>query len=138
MDPARLIPASDPLPVPWGWFQILLLLTFVLHLLFMNTMLGTGIIALVSHLKNPKSALPVTADISKKLPYTIAFTVNMGVPPLLFLQVLYGHLFYVSSVLMAGEVPLSCCPGPPCPSSFTWSNGVRSGEVVRPHHLEPS
>ena len=63
MDPARLIPAPDPLPVPWGWFQVLLLLTFVLHLLFMNTMLGTGIIALVSHLKNPKSALPATADI---------------------------------------------------------------------------
>ncbi|MCP4666229.1 MAG: hypothetical protein GY849_07670, partial [Deltaproteobacteria bacterium] len=95
------IPSSDPIPVSWGWFQALLLLTFVLHLLFMNTMLGTGIIALVSHLKRPKSSLPVTADISKRLPYTIAFTVNLGVPPLLFLQVLYGHFFYVSSVLMA-------------------------------------
>jgi hypothetical protein len=75
-------------------------LTFVLHLLFVNTMLGTGIIALVSHLKKPKTDLPVSADISKKLPYTIAFTVNMATP-LLFLQVLYGHFFYVSSVLMA-------------------------------------
>jgi len=101
MDHSRLIPAPDTLSVPWGWFQILLLLTFVLHLLFMNAMLGTGIIALVSHLKKPKSALPVTADISRKLPYTIAFTVNLGVPPLLFLQVLYGHFFYVSSLLMA-------------------------------------
>jgi hypothetical protein len=101
MDPSILIPAADPLPVPWGWFQALLSLTFVLHLLFMNTMLGTGIIALVSHFKKPKSSLPMAADISKKLPYTIAFTVNMGVPPLLFLQVLYGHFFYVSSVLMA-------------------------------------
>jgi len=40
-------------------------------------------------------------DISKRLPFTIAFTVNLGVAPLLFLQVLYGHFFYVSSLLMA-------------------------------------
>jgi hypothetical protein len=64
-------------------------------------MLGTGIIALVNHLKTPGSTPPLTTDISKKLPYTIAFTVNMGIPPLLFLQVLYGNFFYVSSVLMA-------------------------------------
>jgi hypothetical protein len=101
MDPAYLIPSPDPIPVPWGWFQFFLILTFVLHLLFMNTMLGTGIIAFVSHLKRPKKEPPLTGDISKKLPYTIAFTVNMGVAPLLFMQVIYGHFFYVSSVLMA-------------------------------------
>jgi hypothetical protein len=101
MDPAYLIPSPDPIPVPWGWFQFFLILTFVLHLFFMNTMLGTGIIAFVSHLKRPKHELPLTTEISKKLPYTIAFTVNMGVAPLLFMQVIYGHFFYVSSVLMA-------------------------------------
>jgi hypothetical protein len=31
----------------------------------------------------------------------MAFTVNFGVAPLLFLQVLYGHLIYTSSILMA-------------------------------------
>ncbi len=101
MDPAHLIPSPDPISVPWGWFQFFLILTFVLHLLFMNTMLGTGIIAFVSHLKGPKHKSSLTTDISKKLPYTIAFTVNMGVAPLLFMQVIYGHFFYVSSVLMA-------------------------------------
>jgi hypothetical protein len=101
MDPSRLIPVPDPIPVPWGWFQFLLMLTFVLHLLFMNTMLGTGIIAVFYHLKRPETEPTPAKDISRQLPYTIAFTVNMGVAPLLFMQVIYGHFFYVSSVLMA-------------------------------------
>jgi len=101
MDPSRLIPAPDTIPVPWGWFQFLLLLTFVLHLLFINTMLGTGIIAVVYHLKTAKNESSLTAGIARKLPYSIAFAVNMGIAPLLFLQVIYWHFFYVSSVLMA-------------------------------------
>ena len=31
----------------------------------------------------------------------MAFAVNFGVAPLLFVQVLYGHLFYTSSILVA-------------------------------------
>ncbi|MFH1351549.1 MAG: hypothetical protein ABII26_11550 [Pseudomonadota bacterium] len=101
MDPSHLIPFPDPIPVPWVWVEFLLLLTFVIHLLFMNTMIGTGIIAFVYHIRRPRAISPLTEDISKMIPYAIAFTVNMGVAPLLFLQVLYGHFIYVSSVLMA-------------------------------------
>ncbi|MEZ5012051.1 MAG: hypothetical protein R2744_10925 [Bacteroidales bacterium] len=35
------------------------------------------------------------------LPVLIALTINLGVPPLLFVQVLYGHLFYSSAVTQA-------------------------------------
>ncbi len=34
------IPTADSIPVAWGWFQFLLLLTFPLHLLAMNAMVG--------------------------------------------------------------------------------------------------
>ncbi|MFH1156849.1 MAG: hypothetical protein V1793_23880 [Pseudomonadota bacterium] len=101
MDPARLIPSPDTIPVHWGWFQALLTLTFILHILVMNTMLGSGILALVRELKTGSDPDPVSRDISKKLPYTIAFTVNLGVAPLLFVQVLYGQFIYTSSILMA-------------------------------------
>jgi hypothetical protein len=37
----------------------------------------------------------------RPLPVLVAATVTLGVAPLLFLQVLYGRLFFVSSVLMA-------------------------------------
>jgi len=101
MDPSSLIPSSDIISVHWGWFQFFLILTFILHLLFMNTMLGIGIIALVSSVKSKLQDLQTAKEISGKLPYTIAFTVNTGVAPLLFIQVLYGNFIYTSSVLMA-------------------------------------
>ena len=47
MQAADLIPAADSIPAPWGIFQVLLTLTFVLHLLFMNMMLGGTIIGMV-------------------------------------------------------------------------------------------
>jgi len=104
MDPSHLIsalvPTPDSIPVHWGWLHFFFILTFVLHLLFMNAMLGTGIIALVKSLKGTRQDLSIAKEISLKLPYTIAFTINVGVAPLLFIQVLYGNFIYTSSVLM--------------------------------------
>jgi hypothetical protein len=100
MDPSSLIPTPDFIPVHWGWLHFFFILTFVLHLLFMNAMLGTGIIALVKSLKSTQQDLSIAKEISLKLPYTIAFAINMGVAPLLFIQVLYGNFIYTSSVLM--------------------------------------
>ncbi|MFC1887107.1 hypothetical protein ACFLZM_08665 [Thermodesulfobacteriota bacterium] len=101
MNPSSLIPTPDPIPVHWGWFQVFLLLTALVHFLIMNTMLGSGIIALISSVRGSRSDLKQAREISTKLPMAIAFTINLGVAPLLFIQVLYGHFFYTSSVLMA-------------------------------------
>ncbi len=38
---------------------------------------------------------------ARALPATVAFTITLGVAPLLFIQVLYGQLYFTSSVLMA-------------------------------------
>jgi hypothetical protein len=100
MDPAALIPAADTIPVHWGWFQVLLTLTFLLHLLFMNAMLGGAIIAFVRGFHSG-NGLAVSHEVSTKLPFTVAFAVNAGVAPLLFLQVLHGQFVYTSSILMA-------------------------------------
>lgn len=100
MDPATLIPTPDALQVHWSIYKVLLILTFYLHILFMNVMLGGGMIALVGAFKNTPPARAVGRDMSVKLPFTVAFTVNFGVAPLLFIQVLYGHFIYSSSVLM--------------------------------------
>jgi hypothetical protein len=101
MDPSKLIPVADAIPVHWGWLNFFLIFTFTLHLLCMNAMLGLGIIALFNSFSQKPDALATSRQISTKLPYTIAFTVNMGVAPLLFIQVLYGQFIYTSSVLMA-------------------------------------
>ncbi|WP_028573532.1 hypothetical protein [Desulfonatronovibrio hydrogenovorans] len=101
MDPWSLVPIADTIPTSWGWFYFFLVLTFILHLLLMNAMLGTGIISLVRLVRKGNEACPVCKDFSLKLPYKIAFTINFGVAPLLFLQVLYGQFIYVSSIMMA-------------------------------------
>lgn len=101
MEIAALIPSPEAIPAPSEWFGFLLTLTFMLHLLFMNVMVGTGIIALCGHLKKDTGTYPLEKDISQKLTFIIAFTINLGVAPFLFLQVLYGQFIYVSSMLMA-------------------------------------
>jgi hypothetical protein len=103
MDNAALIPSPDTIPVHWIWFKILLITTFMAHILLMNVMLGSTIIAFFSGLKKSQDsgAISLQKDISEKLTFIIAFTINFGVAPLLFLQVLYGNFFYTSSILMA-------------------------------------
>lgn len=99
MDPASLIPIADPLPIPWVWFDILLIVTFTAHILFMNALVGSAAIGLVRVFRGNGQ---LAHDVGAKLPPLLALTINLGVPPLLFLQVNYGNFDYVSSVLMGG------------------------------------
>jgi hypothetical protein len=101
MDPTRLIPSALPVPVNPLWFVVLQFLTLILHFLVMNLMLGGSIIALTVSLFQGHSPSPATKTLATKLPFTIAFAVNLGVAPLLFTQILYGQFLYTSSVLMA-------------------------------------
>ncbi|SOB59289.1 conserved membrane protein of unknown function [Pseudodesulfovibrio profundus] len=99
MDPATLIPLADPLPIHSAWFDVLLIVTFTAHILFMNAMLGSAAIGIVKTIRGNDQ---LNRDVGQKLPPLMALTINMGVAPLLFLQVNYGQFDYVSSVLMGG------------------------------------
>jgi len=91
-----IIPSADTIPVHWLWFQVLLIVTFFVHMILMNFILGGSLLTAWDMLtgKMEKKA-------SGSIPTLIALTVNFGVPPLLFVQVLYGHFFYSSSVMVA-------------------------------------
>jgi hypothetical protein len=109
MNPPQVvtIPQPDPLPLPAPpWlFWALLMLTFVLHLVAMNVMLGGTIIGLVARLRardgRHEHLQTLGAGLSKALPVAIAATVTLGVAPLLLVQVLFGRLFFTGSILMA-------------------------------------
>ena len=90
------IPTPDKIPVNWLWFHVLLLVTFLIHVILMNFIVGGSLLTLWDYLRGK----PVKKD-ANSIPTLIALTINFGVPPLLFVQVLYGHLFYTSSLLMA-------------------------------------
>jgi hypothetical protein len=96
-----LVPIPEVLPASWGLFQGLLMLTFPLHLLAMNAMLGAAVISLFAQGRGDGAHRRLAHALARMLPVPVAVTVNLGVAPLLFLQVVYGHLFYTSSVLMA-------------------------------------
>lgn len=99
MEPAALIPAAEAIPSHWAWLEVLLIGTFVLHVVFMNLTVGSAVIAAWGKLSGRHEDL--ARELGHRLPTTLAFTVNFGVPPLLFVQVLYGQFLYTSSVLMA-------------------------------------
>ena len=102
-----VIPMADPLPQPappvllWALLQ----LTFLLHLLAMNVVLGGSVLALHWRLSRRAEGAAHRAALlgffAKALPVAVAATVTLGVAPLLFVQVLYGRLFLTSSILMA-------------------------------------
>lgn len=106
-----VIPSPDVLPIPGPvWlFELLLHLTFLIHLVLMNFLVGGAVIALVERWRvwrsGEQSDLGPSRDLARwietRLPTAFALTVTFGVAPLLFVQTLYGHLFYTSSVVMA-------------------------------------
>lgn len=102
------IPQPDPVPQPApSWLLwCLLLVTFVLHLLPMNFVLGGSLIAALARVRGQapgrEHARRLSRWIGKAMPVAVAAAITFGVAPLLFLQVIYGRLFFTSSVLMAG------------------------------------
>jgi hypothetical protein len=98
------IPHLDPMPLPAPvWLlRTLLLLTFFLHVLFMNCLLGGTANRLVSRMRRNSSPFSVRLadDLGRLLPSVFAFTITLGVAPLLFLQVMYGQFLYASSILI--------------------------------------
>lgn len=111
-DAAALIPALDGLPAPWGLMALLLFATFVVHLILMNAVVGVAIITLTAKLRLFAPGV-LLSDVSAHaaadtehtpdvlLPKGVAFVVNFGIPPFLFMQCIYGEYIYTSSVLMA-------------------------------------
>lgn len=99
---ASFIPSPEPIPLPAPvWLlQALLFVTFVLHLIPMNMTVG-GLVILAQGEISQRLSESVVRWIRGYLPVTTAFTITTGVAPLLFIQVLYGQLFFPAAVLIA-------------------------------------
>jgi len=102
---SALIPYPDPIPLPAPvWLlQAFLMLTLFLHLLPMSLVLGGGTLTVISELlaRRDERHRRLAQAVARLLPILVAFTITLGIAPLLFLQVIYGPLFFSSSILMA-------------------------------------
>ena len=94
-----LIPAADPLglAVPVWILLALKIFGFFLHLLFMNLWVAGLPAALFLVRRNPG----IAERLFHALPFFMAFGINAGIVPLLFLQVLYPQFFYPATILQA-------------------------------------
>ena len=94
-----LIPAPDPLGLAVPVWILLALKTFgfLLHLVFMNLWLAGLPVALCLLRSKPA----VAERLFHALPFFMAFGINAGIVPLLFLQTLYPQFFYPATILQA-------------------------------------
>lgn len=98
----NLIPAVDPaaLPGPPWLFHLLWVVTFFVHLVFVNAVLGGALLAAIAGTARPTAR--ATAQLLVEVnSWTISFAITFGVAPLLFIQVLFGRFFYTATILVA-------------------------------------
>jgi len=100
MEIQPIIPYPDTIPAASGWLNFFLISGFGLHLLCMTIMIGLGLIAFYYTIKGKNEESLITKDIKTLFKLTIPYTINLGVMPFLFLQVLYGNCIYTSSILI--------------------------------------
>lgn len=102
MNPSSMIPVAESIPAPWWVFEGLGLLTLTLHLLVINVVLGGSLLGLARFFTSASGqGVYEGSGLRTKIPVLLALGINLGVAPLLFVQVTYGPLIYSSSVLMA-------------------------------------
>ncbi|TAN37309.1 MAG: hypothetical protein EPN23_06285 [Verrucomicrobia bacterium] len=93
-----------PLPAPVWLFKALHLLLLSLHFVAVHLLIGGLAVAfvwnLVGFLKRDAVYRAASNEIAGYLPVVVTYVINLGVPPLLFTQVLYGPALYTSSILI--------------------------------------
>ncbi len=100
--PANLIPALDPaaLPGPPWLFHVLWVLTFLIHLVFVNMVVGGSLLAALVGRTRPGARETQTFFVEVN-GWAISFAITFGIAPLLFMQVLFGRFFYTATILLA-------------------------------------
>lgn len=101
-----LIPQYQPIafPAPLWLLQLLLVLGFFLHVIPMNISLVGGLFSwlFIKMSKGDKNSYLYRTGqtLAGSLPAFLSFAITQGIVPLLFLQLIYGPLYYTSSILM--------------------------------------
>src|SRR5512145_119498 len=106
----NFIPGDIPLPLPTGGleflnyvFQGLLVVSWVVHILFINVLLGASFASVYFNKRGARENNPVFDRVGYLLTTPVTISENMGalwgVAPLLLISVLFTPLFYSAAVM---------------------------------------
>ncbi len=131
----ELIPSPDVLgfPAPPLAILVLMIATLAVHWLFIGATVGGAAMVLISSHRRDEASARASHAVLVFLPFLLSMGVTMGIAPLLFVQVLYGNLFYSANVLLAaawlGVVPLVIAN---LYLFYIARNRIKSGKGLRP------
>ncbi len=93
----------DPFGVPFfPWvFQLLMVLTFALHIISVNLAVGGIAVSVYEHFKGGEYNRKLSQMLAKVATISLSSAIVLGVAPLLFVQVIYDPFWYVSNSLSA-------------------------------------
>ena len=119
-------------------------LGFTLHAVPMNLWYAGLLVALWLHLRGNEQARRFGGRLLRQMPIIVAVGVNLGVVPLLFVQLAYPKVFYPATILMAwfwlaiiGLLTRPITASMPTPGAFamgrrTWPAGASWPAGARP------
>ena len=90
-----------PLPIPEWLLIVVLIFMFLVHLLFVNLMLGGTLFSFVYEIlgKKNKDFITLSEEIGKTITVNKSMAVVMGIAPLLAINTLYTKYFYTANAL---------------------------------------
>ncbi len=89
------------LPAPYWFLQFFKVFGFTLHIIPMNILYAGTLLALILRVLGNEYNKTLSNRLMKHMPIIVAYAVNFGIIPLLFLQVAYYKVFYSATILMA-------------------------------------
>ena len=103
MEPHSLVGPLSPLahPAPFWLLMALKVIGFVLHAVPMNLWYAGSVLGVALRVWGSPPARAFAERLLRRMPTIMAFGVNFGIVPLLFLQVTFYRVFYAATVLTA-------------------------------------
>ena len=103
MDPTSFLAPASPLgaPAPYWLIAFFKVLGFTLHQGPMHLWFGGLILAMLLNTFGGQHHKKLSARLMQQMPIIISMGVNLGIVPLLFLQVSYYRVFYTTTILEA-------------------------------------
>ncbi|MBO1002280.1 cytochrome ubiquinol oxidase subunit I [Pseudogracilibacillus auburnensis] len=101
-----IIPEDLELVIPGnvGFFEVLIVVSFLIHILFVNITVGSSALAVVQEIKGIRTKRAeddmLAAQLATHTSILKSIAVVMGIAPLLLISVLYTQYFYPSTILI--------------------------------------